>query len=563
MGKANTYTGCYRKYTHVWIFLTFFISVFLNAKGWYEQTQSLLRENVHDDSPVIPKFSSTQHRSQAKLRDALKRKRDQPSTDGISNKRNSVGNAGMNLVAHAVAVEQKQHVTLHNNITSANPVFVLSLPHSGSLTMDRYFKCAGLDEDTLGRRWTKKHRDEPVQRRVQLGTCMDRNVRKQNEDPLFGCGDYRVWMELESSPRRSPKKGTRQCFFPTLRPDVLGQLFRRYPQATVINVRKDPEEWYASLPTTLKERWYKWCNEGHDNVFPPANATKAEWMQVYEQYHSTLRETIRAHLSVTYIEIVLDDHHDVSTATELEERLGVRKSCWIDVARNPVHKSDIGLPIFNLGLPKSATSTAHGYLNCGLGPLEGGHQWIVPDSNRDGTTERTVAHCMQRNLQNDRPIVEGCGDTLHFSDVGVMRTDGCFYPSMDRQWLDAMYRDHPYGTIMNVVRDATVWYQSALKWNNLTTRWSKNCGALGSNESDLDFPLGNATAAEWVFFYNQHTQRVRDFATAHPSLTYVEVSLENEEQRQQVLGDSFGFSSSCWGHKNNNMDGSSLKKRYG
>ena len=468
-------------------------------------------------------------------------------------------------INHAVAVDQIQHVTLHENVTRDNPVFVLSMPNSGSLTMDRYFKCAGLDEDSLGRRWTKKHRDEPLLRRVQIGKCIDHNLRKQNEDPLAGCGEFRVWMELESSQRRSPQKETRQCFFPTLRPGFLDQLFQRYPQATIINVMKDPDEWYASLPTRLKERWCSWCNERHDNVFPLANATKEEWMQVYETHRTNLRRKIKAQPSVKYIEVNLDDNRasDLSAARELEETLGTPESCWLDVARNPIHKSDIGLPIFNLGLPKSATSTAHEYLNCGLGALEGGHQWIVPNSNRDGTTEVTVAHCMRQNLQQGRPIVEGCGDTLHFSDVGVMRTDGCFYPSMDDKWMEAMYRDHPYGTIMNVVRDATAWYQSALKWNNLTTRWSKNCGALGGNDSALGFPLGNATEAEWVDFYNQHTQRVRNFATKHPSMTYVEVSLENEEQRQQVLQDSFGISTFCWGHKNNNIDGSSLKKRYG
>ena len=73
--------------------------------------------------------------------------------------------------------------------------------------------------------------------------------------------------------------------------------------------------------------------------------------------------------------------------------------------------------------------------------------------------------------------------------------------------------------------------------------------------------MRNATEDQWISFYNNHTQHVRDFARNHPTMAYVEFSLENQEEAQQALQEHFGFSDSCWGHKNNNYDGSSVSKR--
>lgn len=50
-------------------------------------------------------------------------------------------------------------------------------------------------------------------------------------------------------------------------------------------------------------------------------------------------------------------------------------------------------------------------------------------------------------------------------------------------------------------------------------------------------------------FYEWHTQHVRDFAAAHPSLTYIEVKLE-DETTASVLQERVGISASCGGRHN-------------
>jgi hypothetical protein len=64
---------------------------------------------------------------------------------------------------------------------------------------------------------------------------------------------------------------------------------------------------------------------------------------------------------------------------------------------------------------------------------------------------------------------------------------------------------------------------------------------------------GNRTLTEWDIqaFYNWHTEHVRKFAKAHPSMTYIEVSLESSDTAQQ-LEEAIGIPAHCWGHANKN-----------
>ena len=93
-----------------------------------------------------------------------------------------------------------------------------------------------------------------------------------------------------------------------------------------------------------------------------------------------------------------------------------------------------------------------------------------------------------------------------------------------------MYQAYPYGTIMNVIRDARSWYQSASRWRGILDRWSKFCEY---------FPPEGSSEEEWLDFYHWHTHLVRQFAKRHPTMTYIEVNLEANDtaiQLEEKLG---------------------------
>jgi hypothetical protein len=65
--------------------------------------------------------------------------------------------------------------------------------------------------------------------------------------------------------------------------------------------------------------------------------------------------------------------------------------------------------------------------------------------------------------------------------------------------------------------------------------------------------VGNRTLTrdDILRFYDWHTEHVRSFAAAHPSMTYIEVKLESDDTAQ-ILEDQIGIPAQCWGHSNIN-----------
>jgi Sulfotransferase domain len=446
--------------------------------------------------------------------------------------------------------------SMSNRITRESPVFVLSLPNNGGVSIQHYFKCSGLDERTIGRLFTTKDLcNANLYKRRTIGKCMWGNIRRaymenRSIDPLADCGEHLVWTEMEYISKSSPAEfnalGRRACFFPTMQSYALQNLFDAYPNATVIHVRRDPEEWYKTLSPGEKERWPRWCNHGTavENAvlqFPEANATKEEWIHFYEQHTKFVRRHAEEHPSITFIDVDLETNASETSRT-LNQRLGIPESCWTDRAlRKDNRPRDIRYPIFVPSLPKSATSTIQSYLNCGMGYLEGVHQW----THRENETKPVrIGECMLDNIHRNRSVVEGCGDHKHWSDIGVVRPSMCYYPSV-HGGLEAIYQAHPFGTILNTIRDARSWYESAKKWAKLLKRWSIECEG---------FPPLSANATDWIDFYNIHTQQIRDFARTHPTMTYVEVDVDNKTETRDILAENFAFPDRCWGHVNSNAN---------
>ncbi|KAL7527092.1 hypothetical protein ACHAXR_002674 [Thalassiosira sp. AJA248-18] len=192
------------------------------------------------------------------------------------------------------------------------------------------------------------------------------------------------------------------------------------------------------------------------------------------------------------------------------------------------------LPIISLNFPKSATLTMKTYFDCG--GLTSAHT-----STNDGR----IGVCMMENHFNDKPPMDGCNthklrhdshDVVpidFISDIGLQGPP-CYYSSLHDGGLEHIAKFYPDATILLVTRNASSWHRSMSNWGSIFHRWRKYCGFDASLHDGKNmeywknmFQSNSVRSKEeyWVNFYQAHTQKIREFAMKHLSMTYVEVEL--------------------------------------
>jgi Sulfotransferase domain len=224
-----------------------------------------------------------------------------------------------------------------------------------------------------------------------------------------------------------------------------------------------------------------------------------------------------------------------------EERGGSQESkkAWYPAGEDRITKVPlplkVGFPIFVSSLPKSGTTSIAKYFACG-GHSQS-HHWV----RHNRTHMEKAGDCIRRNINHGLAPFHQCGQYNIYSDSGIATKGGdCFYPSV--QGLEEIYSAYPNSTMVLVVRNTSSWFDSASKWNrgSLMQRW-KQCNATG-------WPMHGRHHREQVEeFYDWHTDSIRRFALAHPSMQYIEVQLESPTAGQ-TLEEMIGISAKCWGN---------------
>jgi len=198
------------------------------------------------------------------------------------------------------------------------------------------------------------------------------------------------------------------------------------------------------------------------------------------------------------------------------------------------------LPIIGLNFPKSATLTLKEFFSCG-------GLTAIHTSAQQGR----IAICMRENLLAGNAPLNGCNHTQDektgevkpndfFSDIGTQAP--CYYSSLHDGGLEAIAEHYPHATIMLVTRNAKSWHRSMSGWGSILAHWRIKCGFDGNlNHTKSDYwhkkwilSTGRKKENYWIDFYNAHTQKIRDFAMKNPSLTYVEVELEDENMAKKL-----------------------------
>ena len=205
------------------------------------------------------------------------------------------------------------------------PIFVPSLPKSGTTSIHKYFVCGNQKSAHHVYRINGKVRNK-------IGRCVERNIGNGIK-PFEGCGDYDIWSDTgyvgvyhqnnNGNDTMTQTAVDVPCYYPFV--EALEQIYEAYPQATLLFITRKKEDWLKSIQTYhdgfIFDVWKRCSTTG----FPGMKAIPQDFQNFYEWHQQLIRDFAKDHPSLTYIEVPLE----ASNAGELlEEQIGVPQTCW-------------------------------------------------------------------------------------------------------------------------------------------------------------------------------------------------------------------------------------------
>lgn len=114
------------------------------------------------------------------------------------------------------------------------------------------------------------------------------------------------------------------------------------------------------------------------------------------------------------------------------------------------------------------------------------------------------------------------------------------------QFVEQIYENYPNATWILNLREPHDWLKSIDRWQDLRKRFT-------DNPYTPTLPRGKGgDDQDMISFYQAQAQRIRDFVNTHPSITLVEVQID-DSTAGQVMEDAFGIPASlCWKKRNAN-----------
>ncbi|KAK1736193.1 putative sulfotransferase domain-containing protein [Skeletonema marinoi] len=195
-------------------------------------------------------------------------------------------------------------------------------------------------------------------------------------------------------------------------------------------------------------------------------------------------------------------------------------------------------PYFNLGFPKMGTSSLHKFFQCG--GLDSVHYRC--------TRLDSCARCMRESVEAGGLPLDYCELPPRKIDMYAQMDDGHYFPQIEL--LDELVDGYPKATLFLTFRSMEKWYNSLRKWPPRRNGPHMNDKLKQHNITGFPSGVGN-NVDEFADWYCNHVDRVRDIAASNPSLTLVEVDIEDSTIAKR-MSDMFDIDESCWGHTNVN-----------
>lgn len=197
-----------------------------------------------------------------------------------------------------------------------------------------------------------------------------------------------------------------------------------------------------------------------------------------------------------------------------------------------------GEKILVVGLPKSGTSSITQFYRESKQFRSCHFACAIPvDANGYGTynnrtTGRYMGVCMAEAKQKKLPLIKTCGDYQMIGQMDFPTSKVCYLPQITM--LNELHEEHPDATFILNLRNADRWSDSVNRWKGLGTRLSYcEMGPINAKGISL---------RKW---YHEHTLRIRQFVTDHPSHALVEIDIESSDTGKR-MANLFGLDEKFW-----------------
>ena len=228
-------------------------------------------------------------------------------------------------------------------------------------------------------------------------------------------------------------------------------------------------------------------------------------------------------------------------------------------------------PVLIMGMPKTGTSTIHRFFS------RSGY-----NSSHYKCGKYYCGRCIQvavvQNTNNNSKPLQSCGNYEVYAQMDVEEVGFCVLPQIE--YLDELYNEAPKATWLLPTRNITKWARSSQNWiggsgkslayrlskcksNRSQQRNKKRKNKSNSNHTPIpqsQLFIGPKTpyTKDLIGWHEQHLERIRHYVMTHPSLSFLEIDIENPSTAQ-IMVDHFGSLSkpshtSYWGHENDSRN---------
>ena len=216
----------------------------------------------------------------------------------------------------------------------------------------------------------------------------------------------------------------------------------------------------------------------------------------------------------------------------------------------------LGLPILNVGMPKTGSSTFHNFFTCA------GYR---SNHDMDGYCMYKAITKMNKKGRGLPNPISGCQtsngmEALMQLDIQKPPLGQCWYPQIS--FLDEFHAEVPNATLIIAFRPIKDWIASAIRWTNMNHRWNAcrhNIPGLIRHEN-INFDEGTIWTEEDVssnatnttnttkkktkhhldfydieHYFCNHVKHIREFVKQYPSHNLIELDLYNSEETSDIL----------------------------
>ena len=195
-------------------------------------------------------------------------------------------------------------------------------------------------------------------------------------------------------------------------------------------------------------------------------------------------------------------------------------------------------PYLNVGFPKMGTNSLHNFFECG------GFKSVHYRCSRIDS----CARCMRESVEAGGLPLDLCELPPKKIDMYAQMDDGVYFPQIEL--LQELVTGYPKATLFLTFRPMEKWYNSLKKWPPRPNGPHFNEKLRKANITGFPSGVGK-NVDEFSDWYCKHVERVRAIVDQNPSMTLVEVDIEDPTIAKR-MSDIFDIDETCWGRSNVN-----------